>query len=186
MSDHMKARCIAAIETYRKMPGVPRPATYKSCWPEYEASLLYPKGMDLKIRATAAEISDADAFTDLVNRHLDEIDRKEVWRWGMLKVLSNRTIKGHCDKYGLKEHHYRRRIDDIFRKLAKTAPVSPVSPEIRLVDREAKSDDNRASSDVYREDGGNIVAWRPDGAKPVETRSVQNVMSRFKVSRVGA
>lgn len=113
----MSERCIEFTETWMAMPKAGGPAQLKSFWPEYAQDLSVAMPMEHKRVPTARQIAEADQFQDWVNGYLDEADRREIYLWGYLKVKTGATIRSHCDKYGLKEHGYRRKIMNIYQYL---------------------------------------------------------------------
>lgn len=162
-TETMKARCIEATETWRLMRIRVGPSSKSGFWPAIagEPDKDYAPETTRVVRLpTAGEIARADEFTGWVNTYLGEEERKEVWQWGRLKVLPHRTIRGFCEKIGLREHEYRARISKLFQKLAFTVGGNPAVLCSPPVDDAGDLTENRASS------GRSARHWIADDARP--------------------
>lgn len=191
----MQERAIEALETYRSLRVNVGPSSKSGYWPDIVGELdkgdRAPEETRVIRIPTAAEIAGAERFTGWVNAYLGEEDRKEVWTWARLKVIRSRTIRGFCEKMGLREHEYRRRIGKIFQKLASSVSGNPALLRSASVDDPAESGEKRASSGRgARRDGFEV--WRPDEAKPEHLpdsdqhkRLVSNLLKKQK-QRSGA
>lgn len=146
----MKTACIDAIETFDRLP--PDRRGSGSAWPEIarEKGTDYASDQsDVRLPPTARAISDAERFTDLVNHALDEDDRKEVWRWGWIKARRDRTVRGYCEKFGLKEHEYRRRIDKLFQILVENRKDFAPKSHFGTVDEVPETRKKAVQSETY-------------------------------------
>jgi hypothetical protein len=145
----MKDRCIEAAETFRKMRIKVGPGSKSGFWPEFQFDRTKDYAPDqtrVIVLPTALEIQRAEEFTGWVNRYLAEEDRKAIRQWAALKTHPNRTIRGFCRKIGLQEHHYRRKIDKIFERLAFNVYGKAAVSCSMGVDDTAESGENRAGS----------------------------------------
>lgn len=164
----MKDRCIEAVETFRGLRIRVGPSSKSGFWPEFQFDRTKDYAPDTTriIRLpTAIEIQHAEQFTGWVNTYLDEQERKDIWQWGTLKVLPHRTIRGYCEKIGLREHEYRRQINRIFQKLAFTVSGNSAVLCSLSVDDNENTGENRASSGRIARVKG-IEVYRPDEARP--------------------
>lgn len=159
----MKDRCLEAAETYRKMRIKVGPGSKSGFWPEFQFDRTKDYAPDqtcVIVLPTAIEIQRADEFTGWVNTHLVEEDRKAIRQWAILKTSPNRTIKGYCNRIGLQEHKYRRKIDVIFQKLAFTVYGKAAVLCSMGVDAGEKTKEKQASS------GRTARHWIAQDAKP--------------------
>lgn len=164
----MKDHCIEAVETFRGLRIRVGPSSKSGFWPEFQFDRTKDYAPDTTriIRLpTAIEIQHAEQFTGWVNTYLDEQERKDIWQWGTLKVLPHRTIRGYCEKIGLREHEYRRQINRIFQKLAFTVSGNSAVLCSLSVDDNENTGENRASSGRIARVKG-IEVYRPDEARP--------------------
>jgi hypothetical protein len=154
----MKSRCLETVEVYRRMGIRVGPSSKSGFWPEFQfdRSKDYAPDHTRIIRLpTAAEISRADEFTTWVNTHLSDNQRLMMWEWAKLKLSPKRTIRGFCEKIGLREHEYRRKIGKIFQHLAFSVTHDPDVMRLPCVDDGEKTGNKRAGSENYwRDDDG--------------------------------
>ena len=181
----MKQRTLTAWQTMRRLyVGKVGPSQSLTYWPEHV--LDYPASRMFRRIPSAGEIADADDVQDMANKRLTETERKDLWLWCRLKDKAEKdtSIQRHCDKFGLKEHKYRRHIEKIFQKLAGIEKNIPIARFSTGVDGSRKTGKLGTQSDVICKDG--ITAWRPADAKPVRDPNIREIALRAtKRQKVG-
>ena len=182
----MKQRALTAWQTMRRLHvGRVGPSQSLTYWPEH--ILDYPNPRQFRRIPTSGEIADADDVQDMANRRLSEVERKDLWQWCRLKDRSEKgsSIQNYCDKYGLKEHNYRRHIDKLFQKLAGIEKNNLIVRLKRDVDGGQKAGKLGTQSDVMRSNG--ITAWRPADSTPVHDPNIREIaLNAIRKKRVGS
>lgn len=168
----MKDRCIEAVETFRRMNrlgGRVGPSTKSGYWPDIVREIKKgdraPEVTRVFVFPTAVDIQRAEEFLGWINTYLTEDERNHVHNWAYLKTSANATIRGWCEKMGLLEHNYRRRINAIFQKLAFTVSHNAGVMCSLVVDDDEEIEENRASSGRPARVKG-LEVYRPEEARP--------------------
>lgn len=110
--NEIKSIAVEAYQIAMQMPGLLGPRPPGSAWPEVAGDYS-----PIVLRPTASQISQSDAFWESFAFKLGEPDRRELLSWLQIKCHKDRTLRGWCEKNGLLEHKYKRKIDAIFQKL---------------------------------------------------------------------
>lgn len=175
----MRSDFIEAMHTIRRLRISVGPKAYGNSMPEYIKEAWKdapPDKTKVIVIPGADEIARMEACFDVVNANLNEADRHEIYTWGRVQTSRNATIRGFAEKMGLKEHQYRRKIDEIFQKLVvhwENNRILRLSTHVELSEKQgyesAKSDDLRTKTH-----------WMADDAKPSGGAGrAENAMSRF-------
>lgn len=181
----LRGVCVEAFETMKRLPAVNGPSTRLGYWPEtmFERHTDWKTGSNrVRLHPTSAQISSMDRFFDAVNRLPKEADRKAIFEWGLVKTSRNMTIRGFAEKMGLLEHQYRRKIDEIFQKLAVNYNTDKMLMSSIIVEQSAEMRDTGSPSRNAWDDG--LLSKGHWSSKPTKRQLVQLALAR-SAKRVG-